>query len=74
VFVVGGSVWQHHGEWLLPMVRQELASRLHALTDGVDIVPAALGSLVADIGAFSLVMPVEWMKAWRESEPWQALK
>jgi glucokinase len=74
MFVVGGSVWQHHGDWLLPMVRAELASRMHALTDGVEIVPAALGSLVADIGAFAQVMPSEWMRAWHDSQPWQALK
>ena len=70
VFVVGGSVWQHHGDWLLPMVEKELQSRMHALTDGVSIVPAGLGGLVADIGAFAQVMPPEWVRTWRETEPW----
>lgn len=69
-FVVGGSVWEHHGGWLLPMVQQELASRMHALTDGVSIVPAGLGNLVADIGAFAQVMPAEWVRGWRDTEPW----
>ena len=70
VFVVGGSVWQHHGDWLLPMVEKELRSRMHALTDGVSIVPAGLGGLVADIGAFAQVMPPEWVRTWRETAPW----
>ena len=39
---------------------EELCSRMHALTDGVTIVPAGLGNLVADIGAFAQVMPAEW--------------
>ena len=38
---------------------EELDSRMHALTDRVSIVPAALGNLVADIGAFAQVMPAE---------------
>jgi len=71
VFVVGGSVWQHHGEWLLPMVRRELDTRMHALTDGVEIVPARLGGLVADFGAFAQVMPQEWVQGWREREAWK---
>ena len=47
---------------------EELDSRMHALTGGVTIVPAGLGSLVADIGAFAQMMLVEWV--WRDSEPW----
>jgi glucokinase len=71
VFVIGGSVWMHHGEWLAPIVQNEITSRLQALTDGVRIVPAALEGLVADIGALSLVMPQEWIGRWRESQPWR---
>lgn len=74
VFVLGGSVWQHHGDWLTPIVQREIESRLPALTQGVSIVSAALGSLVADIGALSLVMPPEWVEPWRQSRPWQSLK
>jgi glucokinase len=73
VFVIGGSVWNHHGEWLLPLVQPELERRLPALTQGVSIVPAALGALVADIGALSLVMPEDWMPHWRSSQPWHLL-
>jgi glucokinase len=70
-FVIGGSVWNHHGDWLAPLVRKEVVSRLPALTEGVEIVPAALGSLVADIGALSLVMPEDWIAEWRRTEPWK---
>jgi glucokinase len=73
VFVIGGSIWHHHGAWLLPMVQPEIGTRLPALTQGVSIVPAALGELVADVGALSMVMPPEWMPSWRSRQPWNAL-
>lgn len=72
-FVIGGSVWTHHGDWLAPLVLQEVVSRLPALTTGVTIVPAGLGTVVADIGALSLVIPEEWADRWRTSAPWQKL-
>lgn len=72
-FAIGGSVWMHHGDWLAPLVMQELQSRLPALTDGVEVVPAALGNLVADIGALTLVVPGQWIDGWRASSPWQRL-
>lgn len=72
-FVVGGSVWHHHGDWLKPYVQKEICSHMPALTEGVAILPAALGSLVADMGAFSLVMPHEWVAVWRQTKPWHAL-
>lgn len=72
-FVIGGSVWMHHGEWLAPLVLQEIESRLPALTNGVTIVPAALGGLAADIGAVCLVIPGDWIARWRATEPWQML-
>jgi glucokinase len=70
VFVIGGSVWMHHGAWLIPVVMQEIESRLPALTRGVSVVPAALGGMVADVGALSLVMPPVWIARWRDSKPW----
>jgi len=73
MFVIGGSVWMNHGVWLAPMVLQEIESRLPALTSGVTVLPAALGTLVADVGAFSLVLPQEWVFDWRRTQPWQAL-
>lgn len=72
-FAIGGSVWHHHGEWLEPFVRKEIESRLPALTRGVSIYPAALGSLVADVGALSLVMPEAWISIWTETKPWNRL-
>jgi glucokinase len=72
-FVIGGSVWLHHGDWLEALVHQEIESRLPALTAGVTLRPAELGSLVADIGALCLVLPLEWRSAWSQSRPWQAL-
>jgi glucokinase len=71
VFVIGGSVWANHGDWLAPRVRQEIESRLPALTAGVKVVPAALQGMVADIGAFTLVMPSEWVFRWRRMQPWR---
>jgi glucokinase len=73
VFVIGGSVWQHHGDWLAPIVLQEIESRFPALTDGMRIVPTALGTLVADIGALALAIPKDWIAEWRQSKPWEKL-
>lgn len=73
IFVIGGTVWMHHGEWLAPIVRQEIGSRLPALTQGVALVPAAVGPLVADVGALCLVLPQEWIAPWRSSEPWKKM-
>nr|WP_194721283.1 ROK family protein [Noviherbaspirillum malthae] len=71
-FVIGGSVWQHHGDWLQPHVEAEIQSRMPALTEGVAIVDTGLGNRVADVGAFSLVMPEDWASAWRICRPWEA--
>lgn len=73
LFLLGGSIWNHHGDWLAPLVRHEIETRLPALTDEVRIVSAALGSLVADIGALSLVMPSGWLARWDDTKPWLAL-
>lgn len=74
LFVIGGSVWQHHGDWLAPRVLQEIHAHLPALTDGVRIETAALGSLVADVGAFTLVLPQAWEAQWQRDKPWDALR
>ncbi|RZI42716.1 ROK family protein [Herbaspirillum sp. HC18] len=73
VFVIGGSVWVHHGDWLAPIVLQEIQSHLPALTSEVKVLPAALGRLVADIGALALVVPEKWIEEWRRTSPWQTL-
>lgn len=73
IFVIGGSVWLHHGDWLEALVQHEIETRLPALTAEVTLKPAALGSLVADIGALCLVLPAEWRETWCQRQPWQAL-
>lgn len=73
VFVIGGSVWQHHGDWLEPLVMHELRSRMPALTAGVKLIGPALDSLVADIGALYLVLPDGWLKDWQARLPWHNL-
>ncbi len=72
-FAIGGSVWLHHGDWLAPFVLAEIETRFPTLTAGVSIKSAALGALVADIGAFSLVIPKEWIAGWHDTQPWQKL-
>ncbi|HEX7634034.1 MAG TPA: ROK family protein [Noviherbaspirillum sp.] len=74
IFVIGGTVWVNHGEWLAPIVQQEISSRLPALTQDVTLVLAAVGPLVADVGALCLVLPQEWIAPWRSSEPWKKLE
>jgi len=71
VFIIGGSVWQHHGDWLQPLVMQELETRLPALTAGVTLVRPQLDSYVADIGALHLAMPPEWEDDWRAAQLWR---
>ena len=51
----------------------EIASRFPALTSGVRILPAALGRLVADVGALALAVPQDWIPAWRQTKPWEKL-
>lgn len=52
---VGGAVFWHHRDLLLPRLRAQVGGRLAALTDGATIVPAGLGLQVADYGALALV-------------------
>jgi glucokinase len=73
LFLIGGSVWLHHGSWLAPIVQREIDARMPALTHGVLLQPAALGALTADIGALTLVMPDSWRPHWNRTQPWRAL-
>jgi glucokinase len=45
---MGGSVFWHHREYLLPKLRAYLQGKLPALTGGVEVVPAGLGDRVGD--------------------------
>lgn len=70
IFMIGGSVWQHHGAWLGPIVQNEIDSRFPALTQGIKVIEPGLGAQVADVGALSLVLPQQWVHDWRVRQPW----
>ncbi len=53
---VGGSVFWHNRDYLLPKLQAYLQGKLPALTQGVDIVPAGLGEQVGDYAALALVV------------------
>ena len=53
---LGGSVFWHHRDFLLPKVRNHISGKLAALTNGVELVPAGLGERVGDYAALALVM------------------
>ncbi|MDO8455678.1 MAG: ROK family protein [Burkholderiaceae bacterium] len=52
---LGGSVFWHHRDFLLPKLQAFLQGKLPALTDGCELVPAGLGNQVGDWGALALV-------------------
>ena len=53
---MGGSVFWHNRDYLLPKLQAYVLGKLPALTDGVEIVPAGLGEQVGDYAALALVM------------------
>ena len=52
---LGGSVFWHHRDFLLPRLQAQLAGKLGALTDGVTLLPAGLQDRVGDYAALALV-------------------
>jgi glucokinase len=52
---LGGSVFWHHRDYLLPKLQAVISGKLPALTDGCQLVPAGLGDKVGDWGALALV-------------------
>jgi glucokinase len=52
---IGGSVFWHHRDYLLPRVVSHITGKLPALTRGVEVVPAGLGERVGDFAALALV-------------------
>ena len=52
---IGGSVFWHHRDFLLPKLRSQVQGKLAALTEGCELVPAVLGERVGDFGALALV-------------------
>ena len=53
---LGGSVFAHHQDFLLPRLAAQLAGRLPALTNGCELVPAGLGDRVGDYAALALLV------------------
>lgn len=53
---LGGSVFWHHREFLLPRLAMQLHGKLPALTDGCDLVSAGLGQQVGDYAALALAL------------------
>jgi glucokinase len=53
---LGGSVFWHNQDYLLPRLRAFMHGKLPALTNGLEIVPAGLGERVGDLAALALVM------------------
>jgi glucokinase len=51
---LGGSVFWHNQDQILPRLRAEIAGKLPSLTTGCDLVPAGLGLQVGDLGALAL--------------------
>ena len=51
---LGGSVFWHHRDYLLPRLQAHTTGHLPALTDGVLLVPAGLGDTVGDYAALAL--------------------
>ena len=52
---LGGSVFWHHRDYLLPRLQSHITGRLPALTDGCALVPAGLQDRVGDYAALALV-------------------
>ncbi len=53
---LGGSVFWHHRDYLLPRLQAHISGRLPALTDGFVLVPAGLQDQVGDYAALALVV------------------
>ena len=52
---LGGSVFWHHRDYLLPKLKAVIYGKMPALTAGCELVPAGLGDRVGDWGALALV-------------------
>jgi glucokinase len=52
---LGGSVFWHHQDYLLPRLQSHIAGKLPALTAGFSLLPAGLGDSVGDYAALALV-------------------
>jgi glucokinase len=53
---LGGSVFSHHQDHLLPRLQAQVRGRLPALTEGCELVAAGLGERVGDYAALALLV------------------
>jgi glucokinase len=53
---LGGSVFWHHREFLLPLLAAQIRGKLGALTDGCELTAAGLGDRVGDYAALALLV------------------
>lgn len=53
---VGGSVFWHHRDYLLPRLQSHISGKLPALTEGFTLLPAGLRDEVGDYAALALVV------------------
>lgn len=51
---LGGSVFWHNQDIILPLLKTEIKGKLASLTDGCELMPAGLGLQVGDFGALAL--------------------
>lgn len=52
---LGGSVFLHHSDFLLPRLQAQIDGRLLPLTRGVELVRAGLGDKIGDYAALALL-------------------
>ncbi|MDA7415593.1 ROK family protein [Xenophilus arseniciresistens] len=52
---LGGSVFWHNRDWLLPRLQAQVNGKLPAITSGVQLVAAGLGDKVGDYGPLALM-------------------
>lgn len=53
---LGGSVFLHNKDYLLPRLQAQLTGRMTALTNGCELVPAGLADRVGDYAALALLV------------------
>jgi glucokinase len=56
---LGGSVFWHNQDIILPLLREQIQGKLASLTDGCELVPAGLGLQVGDFGALALTRALD---------------
>ncbi len=68
--ILGGSVFLHNKDLVLPLIQKQFYREFPALSKGVIILPSALKSYLPDIAALSLVVPEKIQNLWKTAHPW----